>query len=485
MPAWPGTPKGGAAPADCGGSLVVALLWCLALLSLVVVGILHTARMDLQVSRHYVDRIQARYLAIAGIEKAKALAYQDVRERSRSGQSHGGTLFNAPALFRDIPLGRGTFSVLRGGRPEEGGGIVYGIDDEESRLNVNTATVDDLGRLPYMTPGIPAAIADWRDADRNVTAGGGEIDTYLSMAPPGVPRDGPFQTLRELLMVRGMDVLRFKGDDERLNDLANEIGGDDESPGGSGADRGPLSASAGSGWAASLTVHSGVANVSATGQERIDVQSASEAELTTVRGITSDIARAIVAHRGQNRFGSLADLLDVGPAPAGGQPTAGNPPGQPGRPPGAGPGGLPGNRPGGGGGGGGGPKVIDQNLLVDIADSLSVDSATVQTGVVNINTAGVQTLACLPGISRELAQGIVSYRSSAGFLPNIAALLRVPGMTPEIFKQVAARVTARSETYRILAEGRIQGSGVRQRVQTTVRVGLNSVETLAYREDDL
>ena len=66
------------------GSVLVGLLWCLALLSVVVIGVLHSARIDLLVVKNHGDRIQARYLALAGIEKAKALLYQDARERSRS-----------------------------------------------------------------------------------------------------------------------------------------------------------------------------------------------------------------------------------------------------------------------------------------------------------------------------------------------------------------------------------------------------------------
>lgn len=116
---------------------------------------------------------------------------------------------------------------------------------------------------------------------------------------------------------------------------------------------------------------------------------------------------------------------------------------------------------------------------------MTTDGASVQPGVMNVNTAGLEALMCLPGVSRELALAIIGYRNSAGYLPSTAALLRVPGMSPEIFKQLAPRVTVRSETYRILAEGRIRSSGVRRRLQVTVRVGLRDVQTLAYREDDL
>src|SRR4051794_15508315 len=84
------------------GSILVGLLWCLALLSVMVVGILHTARLDLLVVKNYDDRIQAHYLALAGIEKAKALLYQDALDRRRAAKNHNGELYDAPKHFRDI-----------------------------------------------------------------------------------------------------------------------------------------------------------------------------------------------------------------------------------------------------------------------------------------------------------------------------------------------------------------------------------------------
>src|SRR5437899_8371578 len=64
-------------------SILVGLLCCVALLSLVVIGGLHTSRLQLMIGKNYSDRIQARYLALAGIEKAKALLFQDASERRR------------------------------------------------------------------------------------------------------------------------------------------------------------------------------------------------------------------------------------------------------------------------------------------------------------------------------------------------------------------------------------------------------------------
>src|SRR5581483_4833453 len=75
------------APCRRRASILVGLLWCLALLSVIVVGVLHTSRIDLLTVKNYGDRIQAHYLALAGVEKAKALLYQNARERSRSGKN--------------------------------------------------------------------------------------------------------------------------------------------------------------------------------------------------------------------------------------------------------------------------------------------------------------------------------------------------------------------------------------------------------------
>ncbi len=456
------------------GSVLVGVLWCLAVLSVVVIGVLHTARMDLLVVKNYGDRIQAHYLALAGIEKAKALLYQDARDRSRSGRHHSGALYDAPEQFRDVAFGRGQFRVFRRGREDEGGGTLYGISDEESRLNVNVASAEELGQLHGMTPDVVAAIQDWRDDDNTVTPGGAEIEYYAALQPPYQPRNGPLQTVRELLMVRGVSRELLLGS-AAARDGLQATQGDDR-------DEGSLD-HLDNGWAELLTVDSSVKDITASGGERVNIQSADERSLTGVQGITSDIARAIVAYRAQNQFRSLADLLDVtaaqNPNQLGGNPSqtsSGQDQSAP--PPDV-------QSPNGSTSAPTGPKVVSEQLLMQISDDLTLENSGDLAGVVNINTASLEVLACLPGVSRELAQAIISYRASSGFFPNTAYLLMVPGMTRDIFKQVAARVSARSETFRILSEGKVTSTGTRQRIQEIVHIGLNDLTTLSYREDDL
>ena len=453
-------------------SVLVGLLWCLALLSVLVIGVLHTARLDLQVAKNYGDVIQARYLALAGIETAKALLYHDAIERKRAAKNHTGALYDAPEYFRDVPLGRGRFRVFRQGRRDEGGGIIYGISDEESRLNLNQAAPDELAKLYGMTPDVVAAILDWRDEDNAVSPGGAEADYYAALQPPCQPRNGRFETTRELLMVRGVSSDLFAGEDANQNGLLDpeEDDGDNSYP----PDNrdGILDA----GWSANLTVDSSARNQNAAGEDRVNIQEADEKALASVRGISPDLAKAIVASRGQNRLESLADLLDLTPAnPQNQQATPAPGPAGP-NVPSAPQNAAPRSQPSG-------PKLVSEDLLMEIGDDLSATSDLSQPGAINVNTASAEVLACLPGVSHELAQAIVSHRKSAGFFPNIAWLLKVPEMSREIFKQVAPLLTARSETYRILSEGKVTSSGARQRIQVIVHVGLEDIQTLSYRED--
>jgi DNA uptake protein ComE-like DNA-binding protein len=464
-------------------SVLVALLWCLALLSVLVVGVLHRASVDLRVVKNYGDLVQAHYLALAGVEKAKALLYHDASVRKGRARNHTGDLYDAPREFKDVALGRGQFRVFYQSRRDEGGDVRYGITDEESRLNLNDATAEELGKLEGMTPDVVAAIIDWRDADNTVTPGGAEAEYYASLQPPYLPRNGPFQTTRELLMVRGVTMDLFAGEDTNQNGLLDpeEDDGNDSYP----PDNrdGILDA----GWSGSLTVHSSVRNVNAAGEARVNVQSADESALAGVRGFSTELARSIVAYRGQNKIESLADLLEVTAVreenQARPQPNQGATP-APGEPPPAGPRLRPGSAPNNPvPQAPPGPKVISEDQLMDIADDLTTNAGQEQHGAINVNTASPEVLACLPGITPELAQAIISYRKSIGFLPNIAWLLKVPGLNRQIFKQIAPMVSARSETFRILSEGQVTSTGARKRLQVIVHLGATEIETLSYRED--
>src|SRR4051812_48204053 len=77
-------------------------------------------------------------------------------------------------LSEEVPVGEATFWLI--GRPTNSIPLTdrpaFGLVDEASKLNLNTATPEMLQALPNMTAEFAAAIKDWRDSDQNVTQGG-------------------------------------------------------------------------------------------------------------------------------------------------------------------------------------------------------------------------------------------------------------------------------------------------------------------------
>jgi competence ComEA-like helix-hairpin-helix protein len=458
--------------------VLVALLWCVSLLAVLVISILYTGRLDLQVAKNYGDSVQAYYLAVAGAEKAKAVIYHDAAERKRSGQNHTTTIYNDPDDFQDVKFGRGEFRVIHQATPDEGGKLIYGVTDEQSRLSINDAQPQQLTNLYRMTPEVVAAIMDWRDSDNNPSPGGAEAEYYVSQRPAYIPRNDRIQTARELLLVRGVTRELLLGEDANQNGLLD--------PGEDQDGDGMLDP----GWSGAICFESQSQNKGAAGQDRVNVQSADEAALTGVHGITPEIAKAIVQYRGQNKLESLADLLDVSamapasPAANRTQPQPGAP-GQPGQPA---PDGQQGQeaqqqqpqnqqlQPVG-------PKLIGEDLLYDIADDLTTVSDTSQRGLININTAPSVVLRCVPGITEEIAHAIINYRSSSGSFPSVAHVLKVQGMTRDLFKKISPAITVRSETFRIISEGKVGSSGARRRIEMIVQLGRQSIDTVSYREN--
>lgn len=471
-------------------SVLVGLLWCLALLSMVVIGLLHSVSLDLRATKNYGDQIQAHYLALAGVEKAKALLYHESWERRRSRVNHSGKLYDSPQDFRDVAFGRGRFRVFHQDPDSPSSGLIYGVTDEESRLNVNLAPKEELAKLPGLKEEIAAAIADYRDGNNEVTQGGAEEEQYAALKPAYRPRNGPLLTIRELLMVLGLDRDTFLGEDTNANGLLDGTENDGDTSAPMDNHDGRLDA----GWSGLVTVDSQSRNVNAAGESRLNVQEADEAELAKLPGFSTEIAQAIVQSRGQNRLESLADLLKVRPPSRNNAPSAPSRQNQGGPPSSQGGGRMStqGNQPSqvtqvnvSASSPNSGPLLISKELLMDVADDLCTQSDADFPGQVNVNTAPVEVLQCLPGMTRELAHAIVSQRRSGGFFPNIARLLEVPDMTEEIFKNLTPRVCVRSQTFRILSEGKVASTGAARRLEVVVRLGNYYVDTLSWREEDL
>ena len=442
---------------------MIAMLWCLALLSVVVVSTLYTSRTDLTITKHYADQMQAYYLALGGVERAKAILYEDQLKRQEQAIHHTGQLEDAPQLFKDVPFSRGLIRVGHGANAEQLGTWTYGIRDEEARLNINSASREELAKLPGASESLAAAIVDFRDDNDQVTPGGAESDTYLALNPPYLPRNAPFQSVDELKMVYGMSPDLFPGEDHNRNMILDPEENDGEANQPMDDQDGRLDL----GWSEWVTIHSSMANINAKGEERISIQEADETELTNIPNVTTDIAKAIVSYREDNEFQNIAQLMDVVPSSDDDDDDDNN---------------NRGNRTRNRSRGSSGNKLISTDDFKTMADYVTVKTDPNLAGRVNVNSAPKEVLECLPGMTRQLATALVNHRSSSGYFESVAAVLNVPGMSEQIFKHLCPRIGVRSDTYRILAEGQIQSTKAKKQIEVIIRIGSGEITTLAYRE---
>jgi DNA uptake protein ComE-like DNA-binding protein len=128
----------------------------------------------------------------------------------------GAVPVDADTLCEAVPVGDGVFWILRPSSDDERT-YSFGITDESSKVNLNTAPLAILQRLPGMTTEFAASIVDWRDTNSDVTSGGTESEYYLRLPDPYECKNGPLETVEELFLIRGVTKDLLFGQDVNRN----------------------------------------------------------------------------------------------------------------------------------------------------------------------------------------------------------------------------------------------------------------------------
>jgi len=405
------------------GLALIFVLWALVILMTVAGSAAFGVRKSFIAERTYYERLRAEWLARAGVERAADfLASEDA-----SVDGPDDTWANdEDEEFAKAEIGEGGFELIRDSFDDEGE-PAYGLIDEASKLNVNTATYDQLMEIPEMTEEIADSIIDWRDGDSELRANGAEADYYGERQPPYEAKNAPFESIRELLLVKGVEPEIFFGEDVDADGVLdeNEDDEDESAPVDNGdgvLDRGLV---------AYLTASSFVRNVDSDGNKRVNIKTADESELKKV-GFSADAAKAIVDYRKSKGFSSIADLLDVTIQQ---KDTEGK------------------GRAGGQKGKAASVNAVSESTLKKLADKLTVSDEEILPGRVNVNTA---PLAVLRAVFQDetIAQAVHEYaRSADGPFKNIAELLDVEGISKDNFKEFANYVTVRSNVFRVRSTG--------------------------------
>ena len=294
------------------GLVIIAVLWTVVVLIAIVAVLGRQTRLDMKVCMARMDAVRCKWACRAGVEKAIAVLNTDETEND--------TLLDTWAEnaedFNDVMLERCVLNIR--------------VVDESSKLDINAATKEQLMGLPYMFEEIADAIIDWRDADDIPSGLGVESGYYEGLDFPYRARNGPFRTIRELLMVKDVTEDLFYGEDTNFNGQLdyNERDGDETPPNDDGDDELDL------GWISYLTCYtsqpgSGQGNQddsnnnnqnnNAQASAKVNVNTAPEYVLSALLGGVEDenavsTALSIIDYResAENGIENISDLTDSG-----------------------------------------------------------------------------------------------------------------------------------------------------------------------------
>lgn len=195
------------------GSTLVIAAWALFLLAVFAVQLGAIVRQKIVLVRRMDVRDQRYYIAASGIKRAVVqLRRQDALfEADFLGERWS----DQPDVFENISLGKGKFTV--GYEYRDGGAsrVRFGLQDEESKINLNKAGVDVIGRLLETAAGLTHSeaeelaycIVDWRDPDSvfGHPQYGAEDSDYEDLSQPYASKDGDFEVYEEVLLVNKMN----------------------------------------------------------------------------------------------------------------------------------------------------------------------------------------------------------------------------------------------------------------------------------------
>ena len=197
-----------------GGSALLVAIWTIALLAMLVMTFTFDIFLETKLTTYARNRRQAEFLALSGLEMAQMLLD---RQRGVSGNETEEATAEDKWYTAALELSRGKATTVSEELGE--GEIRLTITPEPGKRNVNKLTDEDWERI-LLTGGIPEeywpelidCFNDWVDTDSLPRTDGAETEDYYStLDKPYRARNGPLDTVRELLLVKGFNEAVLSG----------------------------------------------------------------------------------------------------------------------------------------------------------------------------------------------------------------------------------------------------------------------------------
>jgi type II secretory pathway component PulK len=416
------------------GAILVIASWALIILAGLAILMAQEMRVEAIASGNQLAQLQA--------DAAERGGEQWVLAQVDNSQGDAVTVTTAPA--EALPIGDNYFWVLQANldNPQQ---YTFGITDEAGKMNLNTAGLTRLQNLPVanMTSDVAYSIIAWRGGSAGAAQGIDDDNYYMSLPAPDNYhcKAAPFESVEELLLVRGVDAQMLFGYDTNRNGVLDDA----EVNAGGMATQINTAQNGGMGMFPYFTVSSIEPNTDVSGAARINVNTLSSgSRLSTYlqKNLPSKAAGVMLrfeARLGGRRPAPYANLIDFCQD----------------------------------------AKLTSADFAA-IADGLTTSSSTNLTGLVNVNTASQNVLACLPNMTDADAQTLVAQRAANTTAGSYAWVL--DALQPAMALAIGNFITGRSYVFSADIIG-VSGDG---RAYKRVRIVVDartSPPKITYRKD--
>jgi general secretion pathway protein K len=201
------------------GIALLTVIWVLTILLVIVFSFTYLARTETQAAHSFKEGIENKFLAEAGIERGILELFYRQKYRGAAFLLAGNELWRTDGAPYSIPLGEGTYSVR--------------LFDESGKIDLNTGEVTllknlltGLGVTGVDLETIVDSIQDWKDKDDLIRLNGAESEYYKSLPGPYKAKNADFDSLEELIMVKGItrELLYGAGNQKGLKEFLTVLG---------------------------------------------------------------------------------------------------------------------------------------------------------------------------------------------------------------------------------------------------------------------
>ena len=198
------------------GFILIFILWVLAFLTILAVGVAAGIRQKIVLLEKLEQRSRINYLLEATVKYATSYISNEL---SLAGQAYTiafkSNLHNNAQVFGQFNLG-GDNSSISYTLPDQG--ERFGVMDEERKININVTNATILARLiekvlaekSDVARELAENILDWRQFGESRTVGFFSKEYYSNLEYPYPKKDSSYETIDELLLVKGMTKERYE-----------------------------------------------------------------------------------------------------------------------------------------------------------------------------------------------------------------------------------------------------------------------------------